>query len=121
MLDWLSIQWSKRPLAVFGGIFAVALTIESIVAVWGERRPIGGFFEEFVARAMHWGIGLGSLAAGIWAGTKVYERTKSNAVAWIIGVLSFVAVLIATDTLTARIPGVGWRMDRMISDVDPDY
>jgi hypothetical protein len=118
MLDWLSNQWFKRPMAVIGGVFAILLAIDAIVAVWGERRPVGGFFEEFVARALHWGIGLGSVAVGVWVGTKVFERTKSNLLGWIVGILLFLVVGVAVGILLSKIPGIGWRMDRLMSDTD---
>jgi hypothetical protein len=118
MLAWLSYQWSKRPMAVLGGAFAVALAIDAIMAVWGERRPIGAFFEEFLARALHWGIALGAIAAGIWAGIKAFERSKSYLLAWVVGILSFVVLGVVAGSVTSKIPGVGWRMDRLMSDID---
>jgi hypothetical protein len=116
MLSWLGLQWSKRPLVVLGVAFLIALSIDSIAAVWGERRPVGGFFEEFIARALIWGISFGSIAAGVWGGVKVHERTNSTISGWIVGLIMAVLIGIAATVLTSKIPGVNWRIDRYFAD-----
>jgi hypothetical protein len=114
MLSWLAIQWMKRPLVVLAGLFVIALAIDAIAMMWGERRPAAAFFEEFVAQLVHWGTALGSAGAGIWSGIKVFEKTRSNWLGWMSGIAVFVAIGCGVLILSSRIPGVGWRIERMM-------
>ena len=118
MLSWFSSRWVRHPLVILGGLFLIALAIDSISAVWGEKRPVGGFFEEFVARMIHWGTPLGSFAIAIWFGIKISERSKSKLLGWIAGILLFALVGFGAIALSSKISGVGWRIDRLMTDRD---
>ncbi len=101
----------------------VILAISSLDAIhiaWGERRFIAGFAESLIAVLLYWTIVLGSFAVGIYAGSKAAEYTAKKWLGWIVGIVAFIAVSFI-GTLTHKIPGVGWRIERMLDAPSYDY
>ena len=113
--DW----WSpgRVVLAVFGGAFV----LDSFRAVWGERRPVGGFFEEMIARVGHYGIVLGSFGLAAYGGVRVTEKFESKWLGFAAGLLLFFALGVGGTLLIGKIPGVDWRYERLMDSMESDY
>jgi drug/metabolite transporter (DMT)-like permease len=107
---------NARFYILFGLIFFAAVSFDSTVSVWGEHRPVGGWFEEFIARTINFGFPLAALAAGIFAGARVAERSRRNWIGWIVGIAAFYAVGGLLYFAASRIPGVDWRFERLRQD-----
>ncbi|MDX5362148.1 MAG: hypothetical protein LPL00_11675 [Alphaproteobacteria bacterium] len=100
-------------LVVVLGLFAGAVAVDAIVAVWGESRPIGSFFEEFVARVLYFGSLFGGVAIGYVVGVMVYAASSSKILGWVVGLILCVVVMLGVTMLTAELPGVDWRFERL--------
>jgi hypothetical protein len=107
----------KRPVAMYAGAFVFLIAINAIVVVWGGKRPVGAFFEQLVAGILYWGILIGSIGGGLWSGTKLHDKTNSKLLGWIGGFAVFMVIGTGVLLLSSKIPGVGWRLERMI-DLD---
>ena len=102
-------------------LFLGAIVLSSVFSVWGESRPVGGFFEELVARSGHYVGVIGAVAGGVFSGGKVFERTRSNFFAWLVGLLCFTVIGGIGMLLLSSIPGVGWRYERLQDSMEIDY
>ena len=111
--------WWDAPKVIIAVIVS-ALAIETISAVWGERRPVGGFFEEFIARALNFGVPIAAAAAGFMGGVKVAERTKQTWLGWVAGIAFFMFLGVGSYFVIEQIPGVDWRYER-IQDARDGY
>jgi hypothetical protein len=113
---WLDLPtWGKWTSVVFG-----VLSIDAVRMVWGERRPVGAFFEALIAMTIYWGIAIGVLFGGIWSGMKIAERRKSKLAGWAAGISFYIVVGSGAMLISHQIPGVGWRIDRLLSS-EGDY
>jgi PHD/YefM family antitoxin component YafN of YafNO toxin-antitoxin module len=110
----------RRRLGLGIGAFLIlALAIDAIGMAWGDRRPVGAFFEAFVAQGVYFGTILGSFGGAVWAGIKVFEKSKSKSLGWIAGIFLYAVVGTAVFALFSQIPGVGWRIERLVDrDLD---
>ena len=106
------------PLKIVFSAFVVLTILDSIAAVWGERRPVGGFFEEFLARLVFWGGNFVVLVGAGWVGVKVYQRTENRVIGWSAGILLCVGLLFAVVNLAQMLPGVDWRYERLLNSRD---
>lgn len=106
------------PPKVVAAVFAAVLVVDSVSAVWGERRPVGGFFEEFVARFIFWGGTIAVFAGAIFGGIRIFEMTNSKFFGWIAGLTICVFLVFATRFIADLLPGVDWRYQRLIHDRD---
>jgi hypothetical protein len=111
--------WWDGPKVIIALIVG-ALAIDSISAVWGERRPVGGFFEEIIARALNFGMPIAAVAAGFMGGAKVAERTKQTWLGWVAGIALFMFIGAGSYFVIEQIPGVDWRYER-IQDARDGY
>lgn len=94
----------------------VVCSVPAVIAAFEERRPIAAFAETFVAEMIVLVVGLGSVAAGIYAGMKA--RKHSLLLGWVCGIAVFTAVGFGSLVIGLSIPGVGWRIERMQSSGD---
>jgi len=106
-IGWWNV-WKLFLAAIIG-----ALVFESARAVWGNRRPVGDFFEEFIARLTSLGLPVLIFGIAIYSGSMVYERTDSQALGWISGLAIFIVVGSAAYLAISQIPGVNWRFERL--------
>ena len=90
-----------------------ATAYEAIYSVWGNRRPVGDFFEEFVARFLNLGMPIIIFGAAIYAGTKAASKANSAVVGWIVGLAVLIAVGFLSYFAISQVPGVSWRFDRL--------
>ena len=120
MVSPLSSDW-WTPVKVMAAVFGGALVLDSIIAVWGERSPVGGFCEELIARGGHYVVVIGALAGGLFFGAKVSQKTRSSFVGWISGFFCFIVIGGAGMLLLSAIPGVGWRYERVQESLEGDY
>ena len=114
-VDTRFFNWrrDRKALLMMGGGACVLIAISCVFDVWGDRRPVGSFFEEFVARTAYWGSAIGSFIVAIWAAASAKDKFNSNLLAWIAGIVVFGAIVAATSYIFDSIPGVGWRFDRL--------
>jgi hypothetical protein len=111
---WFSSLSTKGKLAM---VIVTILSIDSIFMAWSDRRPVGAFFESFMAMGLYWAIGIGGLFGSIWAGVTYGEKKKSKVLGWMVGLACFAAATFAFY-LTTKIPGVGWRIEKMMESSD---
>ncbi len=117
VIEWWSDlpTWGKWTTAVL-----VVLSLDAGRMAWGDRRPVGAIFEALVALTIYWGIAIGVLVGGVWTGMKVTERTKSKLAGWATGIAFYVVVGSGALLISNQIPGVGWRLDRLMSSEGDD-
>ena len=112
------------PVKVMAAILGGALVLDSIIAVWGERSTVGGFFEELIARGGHYVVVIGALAGGLFFGALVSQKTRSSFLGWISGFFCFIVIGVIGGVgmlLLSVIPGVGWRYERFQESLESDY
>ena len=103
---WMALPlWAKWATAIFGLIF-----LDSVRSAWGERNFVGGVAESFVAYVLFYGIPIGCIAAGIWIGTNVADRSGKQWLGWFVGVAAAFCVGIGLQIVVSDIPGVSWRL-----------
>ena len=102
-------------------VIGCAVVLDSIVAVWGERRPVGGFFEELIARSGHYVIVIGAFVGAVFVGIKATEKTNRRFVGWFVGIILFLVIGGIGTLLLSRIPGVDWRYERLQESMESDY
>jgi hypothetical protein len=113
--DW----WN--PIKVFIALFVGALVLDSIFAVWGEGRPVGGFFEEFIARIGNYLTIFGSLGGAIYIGLQAYKKTENTLIGWVAGILGCFLIGFVLTFVFSNIPGVDWRFDRIMNTGEGGY
>ena len=59
-----------------------------------------------------------STGLGAWSGERIYRKTSSRAVGWIAGIIIFLLVSGAILFVGLQIPGVGWRIEKMMQHSD---
>ncbi len=118
--DTFSWKNNKSGMGLVIAILSVISVIAAIGNVWGDKRPIGSFFEEFVAISAHWVMLVGSIWFAGWAGTRIYEKIGSKFVGWIVGISVFLGFGFFVMTAVSNIPGVNWRFEKLFSGGD-DY
>jgi hypothetical protein len=106
---------NKDGFKLIAGYFAVVSIVSAIYSAFGEKRPIGGFFEEFVATMAYWVVLFGSIWVGGWLGTKTFEKWDSKLLGWLIGLLAFGMFIGTVDYAVGKIPGVNWRFERLFT------
>jgi hypothetical protein len=120
MLDPFLAWWHRLPTwGTWAAVILCLLSVDAIRMAWGDRRPVGAFFEALVALLIYWGAAIGLFVGGIWGGVKVAER--SSFLGWVAGFAIYVAVAAVVFSVSAHIPGVGWRVDRLMQSRDDDY
>ena len=107
------VNWT--PTKVICCVFGCALMVDSVLAVWGESRPVGSFFEELVARSAYWALLAATFGSAIYLGIQSVERTHSYLVGWAVGISTFLLVGFLVTVLISNIPGVGWRFERLLN------
>ena len=112
-----SLSWYKQP---WFGILAFLAVIGGIYGAWGDKRPIGGFFEGAFASMLYPApLVIAYVAAA--AGGSVGEGVKSRLAGWVFGVIVFIVLGGIFAVVTEKIPGVGWRLAAMNnSDCDAE-
>lgn len=110
---------ANPKLVILIAIITLALLLDAISMAWGEIRFVAGFAESFVAIVLHWSILFGGVAGGVYAGYKVVIYTSKNWLGWIAGIVACAAIW-GLGTFANEIPGVGWRMKRML-ETSSDY
>ena len=113
------IEWTPVRIAI--GLIAGAFAIDSASVVIGERRPVGGFFEELIARFGYYGLAVLALIGGVFVGMKVGEKTRTNFLGWVSGLCAFAVIGALGTMLLASIPGVNWRFERLLESSESDY
>lgn len=116
----ISPNW-WTPGKVVAVVIGVALVLDSVVAVWGERRPVGGFFEELIARSGHYVIVIGAFFGAVFGGIKATEKTSRRFVGWFVGIILFLIIGGGGMLLLSSIPGVDWRYERLQESMESDY
>lgn len=81
---------------------------------WSASRLVAEFAESLVANVLYLGVMVASVAGGYLVGTGVASVTRSRILGWILGIVAFLAVGGAVIWLVGQIPGVGWRVDKML-------
>jgi hypothetical protein len=66
--------------------------------------------EAIIASAFHLGGAFAAIFVGAWSGERIYRR----AVGWIAGIIIFLFVSGAILFVGLQIPGVGWRIEKMM-------
>jgi hypothetical protein len=66
--------------------------------------------EAIIASAFHLGGAFAAIFVGAWSGERIYRR----AVGWIAGIIIFLLVSGAILFVGLQIPGVGWRIEKMM-------
>jgi hypothetical protein len=103
------------------GVLLVGLgTIYGIWSAVGDKRPVGTFFEAFVAFVLWVIVPFGVLFLAAMFGSATLDSTKSKLFAWIIGISVFLVAGGIFYGGALNIPGVGWRVNQMSSSGD-DY
>ena len=110
--DFFNWEKNKDGMKYVAAIVAAISALSALFNVWGEKRPVGGFFEEFVAGIAIFIMLIGSVWIGGWAGTKLFEKTGSRSVGWIVGLIVFGIVGSIVQAAVSHIPGVNWRFER---------
>ena len=104
------------------GIAFVGFTcLDAIGSAWGDTRPVGAFFEEFVARFVNFGLPLVACGLSIWAGILCARRMDRTWVGWLVGLSLFFVFGVLGAMIFSEIPGVGWRIDRLQQQQGTDY
>ena len=97
---------------VLGGLALIG--VNSVFVVWGESRPIGGWFEQVVAEVAYFG----SITVPIYAAYRVGKRIQAwlelTWLSWLVGLVAWFLLGFALLLTVEAIPGVGWRIDRMM-------
>ena len=102
--------------------FALAMAlVQAVSNAWGEDRPVGAFFEEFVALCFWLIVCVGPLIVGGVSGGEVYDRYESMPLAVFVGLVAAALIAAAGWFLVESVPGVNWRFDRIISSGSEDY
>lgn len=110
------------PLGLYGGLFFIAAVLDTIVAVWGESRPIGSFAEEFLARLIYWAMLFGSFFGAVYSGLYMAKRSRKAVVGWLSGIGAFLVIGAIGTIIGMSIPGVSWRFARLLnSDQELEY
>lgn len=105
-------RWIKVAAA---GAFAFVLLTTLLSMDWHARRVVAEFAEQFVAVLLRFGAPLGAGIAGIAAGISAAARSRSNLLGCVAGAAVFLAIGLAVLWVAHRVPGVGWRVDRMMN------
>jgi hypothetical protein len=97
-----------RPIGLFvlAGIFVVSL----VGTNWTGPRPIADFAELFTAYFLNAAVILVALALGVYVGERIAKGSHSNALGWILGITTLLAIGYGGSELVSHIPGVGWRI-----------
>jgi hypothetical protein len=117
---FFSWENNKQGIPSLVVVFAVLAAIGALSNSWGEKRPVGSFFEEFVAVESFYFLVVGSIWIAGWVGTHVFDRFESKLLGWIAGILVFLGFGFIFQMVMSAIPGVDWRFERLLSSED-DY
>lgn len=113
------LNWLFRPDCFWrnAGLFLVVVcAIPAAISAFEERRPVAAFAETFVAELVFYVVGLGSVAAGGYAGMKAGKH--GLVLGWAVGDAVFMIVGFGALAIGSNIPGVGWRIEKMMSSRD---
>jgi phosphotransferase system glucose/maltose/N-acetylglucosamine-specific IIC component len=105
-------RWAKW----FFGVFAF-LGVISLPEAFVERRPIGSWFEAVVANFLYWGLLIFGFFGALYFGSSISEK-RGPWVGWIVGLVIFLLSGFLLYFLSESIPGVGWRIERMLKSDD---
>jgi hypothetical protein len=110
------------PAGIFGGLFFFAAIVDTVIAIWGEARPVGSFAEEFLARLIYWAMLIGSFFGAVYAGLYATQRSCKAIVGWVSGIGAFILIGAIGTIIGMSIPGVSWRFERLLnSDQEIEY
>ena len=110
-----------RPKCIKWAIgFGVYISIHAISEAWDERRFVAVFAESFVALVLYWGSGIGGLVGGWYIGALITEKTRRGWLGYIVGITAGVAIMISVFMVAQRVPGVGWRFDKIVEQHQDD-
>lgn len=101
---------------ILGGIAIVG----GVSGAWGDRRPIGGFFEAAIAAIFYAVVPLSILFAAISVAEAFDDVYNRRWLTWLAGLTCFLVVGGLLFWLIEHIPGVGWRWKEMLDSGD-DY
>ncbi len=106
MIDKLvnSPNWVKYLVA-----FVVFCLLDGGSQAWGEKNYFSGVVEASFAVALFWGTALATFGMAIYGGTKVANRSGSNFLGWIVGIVIFILFAVISGLAIEEISGVGWR------------
>ena len=120
---WIAARWSELPTWAkwvfgIGGLFLLQAALSAL----GEKSIVAATAENFVAYVFQYGSVVGGIAAGLWVGTRLLKRTRSNLLSWTGGIAAAVFVGTIVYGIGGSIPGVAWRLERMaLSDCSTDW
>lgn len=112
--DWIGLQWRRRPVVVMVCIFAIAILFDARHDILSDKRPFGAIAETIAASSIYWGSLIASICLGVWVGSKVLNQTSSKILAWVVGISLWFAAELAVFYIAMQIPGVGWRLEKML-------
>ncbi len=98
-------------LPIWVRVFIIIIFVNMLSGVWSARGEHDDFFVEFILGTLAyalWSATIISFFGAIFLGFVVANKTKSNALGWLVGI--FLTILISASELGIKeIPGVGWR------------
>jgi len=109
------------------GCVLIALAIIAIpayIAAWYEKRVVAAFAEWLVAQTVFYVAPIGGAAVGYFIGHKVNKNTSQQWLGWVVGILIGLAVAVCVMGACSKIPGIGWRMERIseqLEEADDGY
>jgi hypothetical protein len=107
---------SDAPLHMqpFMWILGLIAVVGGIQGAWGDKRPIGGFFEGAIASVLYI-VPLLIFFVAIAFAEAAQETYQSRPITWLAGIAAFFVFGGIFYTVVDNIPGVGWRFRAMIN------
>lgn len=98
-----------------------AMAIGGIQDAWGEHRFVAAFAESVVAQFLYLAGPLGALIGGVVVAEKLRKRWKRfpGWALFVVGLAVFIIIAASVRILGHLMPGVGWRIERML-EAEPD-
>jgi hypothetical protein len=114
-LGWRKNSSGMKPVLA---VIAFLSAVSGVFAMFEDKRPVGAFFEQFVASFLHIVVLFGAMWFGAWLGVVAYEKSGFKVLGWMVGILAVFGVSFGSMFLIEKIPGVGWRYDLLLSSED---
>jgi hypothetical protein len=107
------LGWQKNKAGLKPVALAVVLisSISGLFSMFEDGRPVGAFFEQFVATVLWIVLAFAPIWLAAWIGAVVYEKIGSKIIGWLAGITTYFAIVTCSMLLVQQIPGVGWRFD----------
>ena len=111
--DELSWKSNRHGLRMVAGCIAVISFLAALFGAFGEKRLVGGIAEEFVATLIYWLMLIIPIWFGAWVGMTCFDKWQSKLFGWAVGLTVSALCYGGIKLMGDRIPGVGWRLERL--------